>query len=652
MVFRFHNNRNVPYRPPRQHSEDVAGGFNLYWRFVRAYLWPYRWRLLLCMVIVAINGSSVYLMAFYGRYVVDNILLVPVNPRVETPRKPRFDNAPSRPSNRLGKSSQRATEGLSRTLDIDGGYPLKHAPNAGGRLAAIFILHFATLLIINSLARIANRQQITLGQTTAAAMRDDLHRKVLELSLAYHKKHTAGRLLARIMSDVQVVQQNLMITVITLTQSVSAIAVGATILMAAEWRIAVIAFLAAPLYALVWKKSHPGIVEIAREQRHTNSCMYGLLSQKLDAVKAIQAYARQRKEHLIFHRLSSCFLRDALCQQRQSAAVSGLCAIVSAGATMAIFIMGTWMVVNGGMTLGKMLFVYGAAANLFGPVLMLSHVSIVFSSLLVTLQRLVNILDQPVEIRDNDRKHPFPTPLRQGIRLTNITFTYNESEPILRNVSMNIPGGKWVCVMGPSGCGKTTLLYVVSRLYEPTAGQITVDGVPLENLKLTSLRKHLALVPQEAEMFRGTIRENIAYGHVHAQPSQIVAAAKAAEMHDLIMSMPVKYESLVGEKGTDLSGGQRQRLSLARALLTDPDVLLLDDCTSALDADTEHRIQQTLSRIMKGKTALVVSQRVSMAMRCDYIYVLANGRITQAGTHEELLKQPGFYERLHTQQTE
>ena len=206
--------------------------------------------------------------------------------------------------------------------------------------------------------------------------------------------------------------------------------------------------------------------------------------------------------------------------------------------------------------------------------------------------------------------------------------------------------------MGASGAGKTTMLHLLSHLYEPTFGDIFIDGINIKDIKLGSFRHRVGIVPQEAQIFSGSMRDNICYGRPDATNQQIMNAAKAAQMHDFIMEMKVQYETLIGQKGSSLSGGQRQRLSLARALLTNPDLLILDDCTSALDANTERKIQETLAQILIGKTAIMVSQRVSMAMRCHKIAVIENGIISEYGTHKELLEKNGFYAKLFHQQTE
>jgi ATP-binding cassette subfamily B protein len=220
------------------------------------------------------------------------------------------------------------------------------------------------------------------------------------------------------------------------------------------------------------------------------------------------------------------------------------------------------------------------------------------------------------------------------------------------NINLDIKPGEWLCLMGASGSGKSTLTNLLTRFYEPKSGTIRIDGLPLERVKLASLRSHMVLVPQEPQIFSGTIADNICYGINHYSPVEIMAAAKAADLHETIMQMPAKYETILGEKGVTLSGGQRQRLSLARALIADPKILILDDCTSALDARTEKQIQQTLSRVMQDRTSIIVSQRVSMAQHCHKTIVLDKGRIAESGTHEELLKLGGLYAEFYRLQTE
>jgi ATP-binding cassette subfamily B protein len=302
-------------------------------------------------------------------------------------------------------------------------------------------------------------------------------------------------------------------------------------------------------------------------------------------------------------------------------------------------------------------------------VLEFSQLSFVLQRLRISLLRVAGVLDREVEITDDPNAVEFPRPIRHGIEVRNLAFTYpaaklsrevDESsaeppippEPVLRDVSFSVPAGTWLCIMGASGCGKTTLLHMLSRLYVPQKGEILIDGIDLQKINLLSLRKAVGVVPQEAQIFSGSMKENISYGFPDASNEQIMNAAKAAQMHDFILEMKTQYETLIGQKGASLSGGQRQRLSLARALLTDPELLILDDCTSALDANTERKIQETLAQILVGKTAIMVSQRVSMAMRCHKILVLEDGLVKEYGTHRELLQKHGFYSKLFSQQTE
>ena len=626
------------------------GSSRLYFRFLRTYVWPHRRTVGLCMLLAGLNACSCYLLAYYGRLVVDDILMV-ASPGTYG-NQPVAGSESVTSENRSLKSAGLPLRGaLAET-----GRSVKASPReagAMGRLIKLFGIYVLTVSGLNLMARIANRLRIGVSRDMTVRLREDIHGKILSLSRSFHLSQTPGRLLSRILSDVNVVQGQMMSSLIDASAYACMGVCGLALLIVLDWRMALLTVVAAVPYAEVIRRFRRDIQPINREIWHTNSCLWGLVSQKLDSVRAIFAYGREKQERLNFHRLSAWLLRDTLGQQQLGARVSTLTQIITGLTTAAIFLACTRRVLAGSMSLGHMMFIYGTAANLFTPVLGLTQMSVVLANLRVVLQRLDHVFDQTPEIRDCPGAVDFPVPLQSGIDLRNVTFAYSpDRDPVLRNVSLPIPSGKWVCLMGPSGAGKTTLLQLIARLYEPTSGEINVGGLSLNAIRLDSLRRHIALVPQEPQILSGTVRDNITYGDPGASPGQIMAAARAAECHDFIMSLPVKYETTVGEKGVTLSGGQRQRLSIARALLTNPEVLLLDDCTSALDAETEWRIQDTLVRLLSGKTAVMVSQRVSMARRCHHISVLEDGAITEQGTHESLAAGNGFYAALCARQLE
>jgi ABC-type multidrug transport system fused ATPase/permease subunit len=645
------HHRDIKFRPPRRRRDEEAGGFDLLLRFQRRYLWPYRGPIALCALLLSASACTPYLMSYYGRVVVDRILVV--TPPAAAPAAPpgRREGAFAGREERRPASPARPAEGIGRRIDLGRAVSVRPA-GAMRLLLAVFVAYIGTILGLNGLSRLLQRTRVRIGQRLTASLREDMHEKVLQLTLAYHKAHTPGRLLARILSDVGVVQDQMIATILDVSSNLVMLGVGLLILVTVEWRMALIALGVMPLYVALYSRSRRRIKELSRELRHTNSCLYGLASQKLEGIRAIQAYGRERHERLNLHRLLSCFLRDSMAQQLLGAGLGRAAGIVGSLGTGLVFLYGARQVLAGEMTLGRMMFAYGAAAHLFAPVLSLSQITLTLTRLLVILQRLVRVLDEPVEIRDAPDAVDFPSPLRRGITVRHAGFRYTpQSTAVLEDVLLRVPAGTWLCVMGPSGAGKTSLLYLLSRLYEPQGGEVLFDDVLIGKIRMDSLRRKVSLVPQEPQIFGGTIRENLCYGFPDASPARIMAAARAAEMHDFIMTLPVKYETVIGERGTTLSGGQRQRLALARALLTEPEVLLLDDCTSALDADTEAKIQATLERALAGKTAVVVSQRISMAKRCHRVCVLREGLVEEFGTPEELVALGGFYARLHAQQT-
>ncbi|MGI5868030.1 MAG: ABC transporter ATP-binding protein [Kiritimatiellia bacterium] len=656
--------RDVPYRPPRE-IYDTAGAFGLAVRFFRRYLLPLRWRLAVYIAVATLNACSVYLMSFYAKVVVDDILVVGAAPAEPSPSRATQSGVegarhPVARERRLAAPLRAFDAHPGRERDASGAlseaYRERHAPargpNAGGRLLLLFFIYIGTVVALNRGMRQVILLRHKIGSALAINLRNDVHRKVISLSSIYHKSTSPGRLMARILNDVDAVRDHLVINSETIVSQGVMFLVGFTILLSINWISALLVVGAMIPYSLAIRKTRLNMRMYNREIRHSNACLWGLVSQKIDAMKAIFAYGRERAEAVNFFRLSAVMQRDQMRQQHVGATVGRSAQLVSALTTQGIFIYCTVNVLNGSMTLGEMMFIHGAVANLFTPVVNLTNLTVTLSNMLVVMQRLAHMLDSRSVIDEAPDAVPIALPLKQGIRLDNVSFAYDANKPpVLHNIDLTIPAGSWICIMGPSGAGKSTLVGLIARIFDPTSGEIHIDETPLRKVTLHSLRHDMAVVPQEAELFSGTVRDNIAYGHPDATPSAIMAAAKAADSHEFIMNLPVQYETVIGEKGSTLSGGQRQRISIARALLTDPKILILDDCTSALDANTERKIQETLSRLMRERTSIIVSQRVSMAMRCDAILVLENGRVSEFGTHESLVNAGGFYSRLHAQQT-
>ncbi len=652
-------------------DDSTQSGHNRNWiaRYLREYFWQFRWMVLGIVLVMGLNNSGPFVIAALNRVVVDQILVVtdaqgePLAPAKDVAGHPvrqvvQDHRVPGRtpPAEGLGRRMARGVRLTERPVE------------AGKALLLLAALYVASQVFFNCLARKGALLMVHFSTKVLGRLREDMHRKVLELSLSYQQRATPGRLLSRIVSDTAGVRDESAACLELLVNVSCKVVLGVAILLVSEWRILLLLLAMLPFIHAAKKYYEPRMRALQQQQRHTNSALYGLISQKMDAIKCVQSYGQQQEEALAFRRLSSCFARDAVMVHWRYMLMNFLSWLALHVENCLIFLVGGYFVATGRMSLGKLVFLQTLAQIFYQPVADYAQLSFAMQRLQVVLGRCFAVLDEIPEITEAPDAVPFPSPLEKGIEIRHVCYAYEtqkagdggKGDPaavsappreVLSDVNLTVRAGEWLCIMGASGAGKTTLLHLLARLYLPTKGQILYDGVPLDKIQILSLRRRLGVVPQEAQIFSGSVRDNIAYGLPGATNQQILDAAKAAQLHDFILEMPVQYETLIGEKGQSLSGGQRQRLSLARALLCRPEVLLLDDCTSALDANTERKIQETLITLLAGKTAVIVSQRVSMAVRCQHVAVLDHGTVSEYGTHQELLQNNGFYATLFREQT-
>ncbi|MFX1327323.1 MAG: ABC transporter ATP-binding protein, partial [Promethearchaeota archaeon] len=302
--------------------------------------------------------------------------------------------------------------------------------------------------------------------------------------------------------------------------------------------------------------------------------------------------------------------------------------------------------INGTMDLDTVVTLLSYIASLGFPLMMLGQIMLVYIQADAALTRVRDILDSSPEIRDLPNASSISN-LKGDIDFDNVSFGYTKDHRILKNVTFKIPAGKKLAILGTTGSGKSTIINLIPRFYEVNEGTIRIDQQDIRNYLLTDLRKNIGIVSQETFLFNKTIAENIAYGNDNASRDEIIEAAKIADLHDFIVNLPKGYDSIVGERGTRLSGGQKQRLSIARALLTQPKILILDDSTSSVDVETEYKIQQALTRIMKGITAIIITQRISTIRDVDYILILDRGRVVGYGTHNELIRSNILYKQIY-----
>jgi len=530
-------------------------------------------------------------------------------------------------------------------LAVDGGI--------GGRDPALLGRGVFSLLGLGLLkgvfSYLQGRWSETASQGVACDLRSAIHRKLTALSFSFHDRSETGEILSRAIQDVERIRFLTGRPLLRLLEGGVLLAGSAVLLVAMNPPLALMTLGFMPLIAyrgLVFgRRSKPLALALQKQL----AALTTRVEQNLRGMRVVRAYAQEGSEIARFERENRRWLRLAERSARLNSVHLPLLNLIASLGVVSIVALGGAQVIQQRLSLGELVAFLTYLGQLFAPVRRLGAVIPSMAQASVAAARVLDILDSSSEVVE--KPGALRPPAFQGrVRFESVSYAYFGRYRALRDVSFEVLQGQVVALLGPSGCGKTTLVHLIPRFYDVTGGRILIDGLDIRDLELAFLREHIGIVPQETTLFDATVRENIAFGRPGASSEKILAAARAAQAHEFIAALPRGYDTQVGERGVTLSGGQKQRLAMARALLKDPPLLILDDATSHVDADTEALIQQALDRLMEGRTCFVIAHRPSTVRRADKILVLERGALAACGSHQELLSSSGLYVEIYDRQ--
>jgi ATP-binding cassette subfamily B protein len=514
--------------------------------------------------------------------------------------------------------------------------------------AALSILGFAALRGVFSFLQVywAERN----SQNVAFELRNDLFAKIQRLSFSYHDRNQTGQLMIRATDDVEKVRIFIGQGVVQLVSAFVLIAGTLIILFTTNLRLAFVTLPILPI-ALVMFVIFAGLSQplFSRVQARL-SALNTTLQENLAGLRVVKAFAREPQEQAKFQGQAGALMNQAISVARLFTFLFPLVFFIANLGQAAILFFGGQQIIGGTLTLGEWQEFSLYLMYLFLPIAMFGMIITQMGQAAASAHRIVEILDAQSDVRDAPDARPLPA-VEGRVQFERVTFRYfGGGAPVLKDVSFEALPGQTIALLGATGSGKTTIINLLPRFYNPSQGRITIDGHDLRSVTLESLRAQIGIVLQDTTLFTGTIRDNIAFGRPEASLAQVTAAARAAAAHDFIRAFPQGYDTPVGERGVTLSGGQKQRIAIARALLLEPRILILDDSTSNVDMATEAQIQQALTHLMRGRTSFVIAQRISTVVNADQILVLERGEIVARGSHADLMEESAVYAEIYNSQ--
>jgi subfamily B ATP-binding cassette protein MsbA len=513
---------------------------------------------------------------------------------------------------------------------------------------AVPLLLFAALLAKNLFSYLSEVELNTIGLAMVRDLRRDAYRKLLDQSSSFYARSSTGDLISRMLSDVELIQSAFGTKLTDFVQGILTIIFVLAYVFSVHARLAFAVFVVAPLVLVPIIDNARRLYRAGTSSRERMGEMGSILGETLRGQRVIKTYAMEDFEAARFATANTRYFRVSRRTVRLQALNSPLMEVLAGIGLAAVFVYAAGQIATGAMSLGGLFGFLAALMMMYKPLKDVTRTNMALQLALSSAVRVFELIDGVNEILEKPDARELP-PFSREIRFEGVSFAYG-SEPVLTGIELALRRGETVALVGPSGGGKTTLANLLPRLYDPRQGRVTFDGVDLRDATLGSLRRQISLVTQDTVLFDTTVRANIAYGQPDAPDEAVRAAARAACADEFIERLPQGYDTPVGEDASRLSGGQRQRLAIARALYKDAPILILDEATSQLDAESEAVIGRALGNLMKGRTTLVIAHRLSTVRRADRIVVLDRGRIVESGPHAELLTKNGLYRRLHDMQ--
>ena len=487
-----------------------------------------------------------------------------------------------------------------------------------------------------------------IGLRIITRLRDELFRHLQRQPHAFFDQEATGVLMSRVVYDVMLLQDSVS-RVITSFFKDSFTLIGLTaVILYQDWQLALIALLIFPPAAYIIVRFGKRLRNLARESQKSVARLNQLLQENFTGQRIVKAFAREDFEAGRFNEASEHFRQVQMKLRIMREASSPVMELLGAVGMAVIISYGGYHVIQGTTTPGTFFSFLAALLMLYAPIRGLSSAQNSVQEALAAAQRVFSVMDLEPGVMDSAACRALP-PLSRDIVYRGVSFSYG-GDAVLRDIDLAVNKGDMVALVGPSGAGKTTLLNLLPRFYDVTGGAILIDGVDLREASLASLRAQIAVVTQQTILFNESVRYNIAYGRLEATEDEIIQALKAAQAYEFVMALPQGLDTVIGEQGVRLSGGERQRLAIARALLKDPPILILDEATSSLDSESEREVQQALDRLIMGRTTLVIAHRLSTVRHAHRLVVVDGGHIVETGTHEELLRVDGLYKRLYDMQ--